>query len=71
MADSALAEDLKQEGNVHFKNGNFLKAAGLYTRAIKADPENVLLYRYLYFQHTLFIRIFTVIVVRLCYDCPK
>lgn len=36
---------LKDEGNTHFKAGNFLKAAALYTQAIKKDPENAALYR--------------------------
>ena len=36
---------LKNEGNTHFKAGNFLKAAALYTQAIKKDPENAALYR--------------------------
>lgn len=36
---------LKDEGNAHFKAGNFLKAAALYTQAIKKDPENAALYR--------------------------
>jgi len=41
------SEELKEQGNVEFKKGSFLKAAGLYTKAIKEDPDNVLLYRYL------------------------
>ena len=45
MSDPQKAEQLKKEGNVEFKKGNFLKAAGLYTKAIKEDPENVLLFR--------------------------
>lgn len=36
---------LKDEGNTNFKAGNFLKAAALYTQAIKKDPENAALYR--------------------------
>lgn len=39
------AAALKDEGNVHYKNGNFLKAAAVYTQAIKADPSNATLYR--------------------------
>lgn len=35
---------LKDQGNAHFKSGNFLKAAALYTQAIKADPSNATLY---------------------------
>ncbi|XP_031478389.1 uncharacterized protein LOC116249300 [Nymphaea colorata] len=35
---------LKDEGNRFFKAGNYLKAAALYTQAIKADPSNATLY---------------------------
>lgn len=34
----------KDEGNVHFKKGEFLKAAASYTKAIKAEPENHVFY---------------------------
>lgn len=40
-------ESLKDKGNEQFKAGNFLKAAALYTQAIKQDPQNPTLYRYL------------------------
>lgn len=40
MADSSL----KDQGNAEFKKGNYLKAAALYTRAIKEEPENAVLY---------------------------
>lgn len=43
MNEDALA--LKEKGNVEFKKGEFLRAAGLYTKAIKLDPENAVLYR--------------------------
>jgi tetratricopeptide (TPR) repeat protein len=36
---------LKDEGNAEFRQGNWLKAAALYTKAIKADPANAVLYR--------------------------
>ena len=36
---------LKDEGNTEFRQGNWLKAAALYTKAIKADPANAVLYR--------------------------
>lgn len=36
---------LKDQGNACFKAGNYLKAAALYTQAIKLDPENPALYR--------------------------
>ncbi|KAJ8765840.1 hypothetical protein K2173_015800 [Erythroxylum novogranatense] len=35
---------LKDKGNDFFKAGNFLKAAALYTQAIKLDPSNPTLY---------------------------
>ncbi|XP_021828184.1 stress-induced-phosphoprotein 1 isoform X2 [Prunus avium] len=37
-------ESLKDKGNEHFKAGNYLKAAALYTQAIKQDPNNPTLY---------------------------
>lgn len=37
---------LKDKGNDFFKSGNYLKAAALYTQAIKLDPSNPALYRY-------------------------
>jgi tetratricopeptide (TPR) repeat protein len=36
---------LKDRGNGFFKAGNYLKAAALYTQAIKLDPSNPTLYR--------------------------
>ncbi|KAL5702213.1 hypothetical protein ACHQM5_027455 [Ranunculus cassubicifolius] len=49
MADSnpntsTEGERLKDEGNSFFKAGNYLKAAALYTQAIKKDPQNATLY---------------------------
>lgn len=35
---------LKDQGNSFFKAGNYLKAAAIYTRAIKQDPSNPTLY---------------------------
>ncbi|RDX60191.1 Hsp70-Hsp90 organizing protein 2 [Mucuna pruriens] len=35
---------LKDQGNEFFKSGKFLKAAALYTQAIKLDPSNPTLY---------------------------
>lgn len=35
---------LKDQGNEEFKKGNWMKAAVLYTKAIKEDPENAVLY---------------------------
>ncbi|KAG2454526.1 hypothetical protein HYH02_000373 [Chlamydomonas schloesseri] len=40
----ASAASFKDQGNEEFKKENFLKAAALYTQAIKADPENAVLY---------------------------
>ncbi|CAN6338870.1 unnamed protein product, partial [Urochloa humidicola] len=35
---------LKDQGNAQFKAGSYLKAAALYTQAIKLDPDNATLY---------------------------
>ncbi len=43
---SAASAALKDQGNEQFKAGNYLKAAALYTQAIKLDPDNPTLYRY-------------------------
>lgn len=40
----AIPPSLKDQGNALFKAGNFLKAAAVYTQAIKADPNNATLY---------------------------
>ena len=45
MSEEQPTETLKDEGNREFKAGNWLKAAALYTKAIKADPGNSVLYR--------------------------
>lgn len=39
-------KSLKEKGNEFFKAGNYLKAAALYTQAIKQDPNNPTLYRF-------------------------
>lgn len=51
MAGAAVSEgggsgevSLKDKGNEFFKAGNYLKAAALYTQAIKLDPSNPTLY---------------------------
>ncbi|KAI4342720.1 hypothetical protein MLD38_027310 [Melastoma candidum] len=50
MAEAASADgcgvepSLKEKGNEFFKAGNYLKAAALYTQAIKQDPNNAALY---------------------------
>lgn len=45
MADNAgRAAALKDQGNEQFKTGGYLKAAALYTQAIKLDPDNPTLY---------------------------
>lgn len=51
MAESQEKSDevsLKDQGNEFFKSGNYLKAAALYTQAIKQDPSNPTLYRFKY-----------------------
>ncbi|XP_076912563.1 uncharacterized protein LOC143570936 [Bidens hawaiensis] len=44
MAESKAEVSLKDQGNQFFKAGNYLKAAALYTQAIKKDPSNPTLY---------------------------
>jgi STIP1 homology and U-box containing protein 1 len=44
MASSYQSEDLKNQGNIHFKNGDFDKAVVLYSQAILKNPSNPLLY---------------------------
>jgi|AntAceMinimDraft_12_1070368.scaffolds.fasta_scaffold108408_1 tetratricopeptide (TPR) repeat protein len=49
---TALAA-LKDQGNVFFKAGDYLKAAGAYTKAIKARPrmnQSKLLRRWMMFR---------------------
>ena len=38
------AAEFKEEGNKYFKDEDYLKAAASYTKAIKADPQNHVLY---------------------------
>ena len=38
------AEQLKQKGNVHFKNGDYENAMYLYSQAIQKNPSNPLLW---------------------------
>lgn len=42
--DGVVDASLKDQGNAFFKAGNYLKAAVLYTQAIKLDPSNPTLY---------------------------
>ncbi|KAL0414491.1 UNVERIFIED_CONTAM: Stress-induced-phosphoprotein 1 [Sesamum radiatum] len=42
--EKAAEISLKDQGNEFFKAGNYLKAAALYTQAIKQDPSNPTLY---------------------------
>lgn len=46
MTAEAEEMSLKDKGNEFFKAGNYLKAAALYTQAIKQDPSNPTLFRY-------------------------
>ena len=43
-AGNEVALEFKELGNKEFKSGSYLKAAGLYSKAIKADPSNHVLY---------------------------
>ena len=38
------AQTFKDQGNAEYKAKNYLKAAGLYTKGIKEDPDNAVLY---------------------------
>lgn len=42
MAEQA---SLKDQGNLAYKSGEYLKAAAFYTKAIKDDPKSAVLYR--------------------------
>jgi hypothetical protein len=42
---SSAAEQLKEQGNAEHRNGNYLKAAALYTQGIKLQADNAVLYR--------------------------
>ena len=44
-AGAGEAEGLKAAGNDLFKEGKFLKAAATYSRAIRLDGENAVLFR--------------------------
>lgn len=44
MAETSAGDENKALGNEHFKGGDFLKAAACYTKAIKSDPANHVLY---------------------------
>jgi len=43
-ASAAMADEHKAQGNEHFKAGEFLKAAASYTKALKLQPDNHVLY---------------------------
>eukprot|EP00245_Coleochaete_scutata_P006768 TRINITY_DN21549_c0_g1_i1.p1 TRINITY_DN21549_c0_g1~~TRINITY_DN21549_c0_g1_i1.p1 ORF type:complete len:324 (+),score=72.67 TRINITY_DN21549_c0_g1_i1:59-1030(+) len=43
-AAAAPATSLREQGNALFKAGNYLKAAVVYTQALKEDPDNPALY---------------------------
>lgn len=45
LKEMASDGSFKDQGNQEYKLGNFLKAAGLYTKAIKEDAGNGVLYR--------------------------
>eukprot|EP00262_Sarcandra_glabra_P009424 TRINITY_DN23806_c0_g1_i1.p1 TRINITY_DN23806_c0_g1~~TRINITY_DN23806_c0_g1_i1.p1 ORF type:complete len:366 (-),score=57.99 TRINITY_DN23806_c0_g1_i1:176-1141(-) len=44
MAEEEAIVSLKDQGNESFKAGSYLKAAALYTQAIKKDPSNATLH---------------------------
>ena len=47
MADkeNVGVDELKAEGNAFYKQGKYLKAAASYSKAIKKDKDNGVLYR--------------------------
>ena len=51
-SEAKMEQSLKDQGNEFFKSGNYLKAAALYTHAIKQDPNNATLYRYFHLNCT-------------------
>ena len=51
------SERLKNEGNSLFKSGNYLKAAAVYTQAIKKDPQNPTLFRSLISSSLLYLHL--------------
>ena len=44
MSAPGPGQQFKDEGNTLFKNGEYLKAAAAYTKAVKAEPENHVYY---------------------------
>lgn len=66
MGESEVVKEisLKEQGNEFFKAGNYLKAAALYTQAIKKDPSNATLYRFCCL-HSLYLFYFALYV---CFD---
>jgi hypothetical protein len=42
---TAAGDALKEEGNAFYKNKEWLKSAAIYTKGIKIDPDNAVLYR--------------------------
>lgn len=45
MAAADQTTALKDQGNALYKEGSYLQAAAAYTKAIKQDPQNHVLYR--------------------------
>jgi hypothetical protein len=45
MQMAGATDGLREQGNAEFRNGDFLKAAATYTRAIKTNPGSAVLYR--------------------------
>lgn len=39
-----VAEQLKDRGNQHFKNGDYVSAESLYTQAVQRNPANPLIF---------------------------
>eukprot|EP00976_Prorocentrum_cordatum_P099080 1191681-Prorocentrum_minimum.AAC.3 len=56
MSADERAQEVKNEGNQHFKNGNYQMAISLYSRAIGMTPEAAPLYGYVFADSTYYSR---------------
>ncbi len=46
MVEAKTPKSHKDQGNEYYKAEQWLKAAACYTKGIKEEPENTVLYRY-------------------------
>lgn len=52
MVEAKIPNSHKDQGNDFYKAEQWLKAAACYTKGIKEEPENTVLYRYRLDCHT-------------------